>query len=185
MNTPGIDPSRLDMAAFAKRGGFLQGEHSLQAFGRLVDQMHSEPTSEAPVPVVWSASGEVVSGRAGNPEIWLSLKVDTRVRLVCQRCLEPVFADLAVDRRFHFVEGEQQAAALDAESDDDVLTLSRRLNLIDLIEDELVLALPLVPRHPDCALRHAGTANTEGTETPVNPFEVLSGWKTRAADDGG
>jgi uncharacterized protein len=184
MDSPNLDPSRLDVAAFAKRGGSLQGEHSLQVFGRLLDQMHPDMASHTPVPVVWSAAGEVVSPRAGGAEIWLSLKVDARIGLVCQRCLEPVSADLAVDRRFRFVEGEQQAAELDAESDDDVLTLSRRFNLMELIEDELVLTLPLVPRHSDCVLRHAGTADLTGMETAANPFEALSGWKLRAADDG-
>ena len=45
-----------------------------------------------------------------------------------------------------FVRGEDAAAELDAESDFDVLTLTRSLDLRELVEDELLLALPLVPR---------------------------------------
>jgi uncharacterized protein len=178
------DPSRVDIAAFAKRGGCVQGERSLQAFSRLVDQMHPETASDATAPVCWSAAGKLVSQRAGDAQIWLSLKADTRIQLVCQRCLEPVHADLQVDRQFRFVEGEPQAASLDAEIDDDVLALSRRFNLLELIEDELVLALPLVPRHADCTLRHSGDQDLAAIDTPANPFEALSGWKPRSTDDG-
>ncbi len=46
--------------------------------------------------------------------------------------------------------GEEAAAALDAESDDDVLALESSLDLHALVEDELLLALPLVPRHDEC-----------------------------------
>ena len=47
---------------------------------------------------------------------------------------------LRVDRRFFFVAGEDAAASLDAESDDDVLTLEPALDLKSLVEDELLLA---------------------------------------------
>mgnify|MGYP003353005379 CR=1 FL=1 len=45
---------------------------------------------------------------------------------------------------------EQQAAELDAELEDDVLSLERSIDLRELVEDELLLALPLVPRHAEC-----------------------------------
>ena len=45
---------------------------------------------------------------------------------------------------------EGQAEALDAELEDDVLELQRHTDLSELVEDELLLALPLVPRHEDC-----------------------------------
>ena len=57
---------------------------------------------------------------------------------------------LGVDRRLFFVAGEDAAAALDTESDDDVLALEPFLDLRGLVEDELLLALPLVPRHEVC-----------------------------------
>ncbi len=54
---------------------------------------------------------------------------------------------LEAERSIFFVEGEDAAAALDAESEDDVLALTPALDLEALIEDELLLALPLIPRH--------------------------------------
>jgi uncharacterized protein len=56
-----------------------------------------------------------------------------------------------VARTLRFVPTEEEAARLDeAEEEEDVLALPRALNLHELIEDELILALPLVPRHEQC-----------------------------------
>ena len=84
------------------------------------------------------------------PEIWLALKADATVLLQCQRCLLPLAESVHVDRHFRFVADEDTAAMLDDEIEDEVLVLARSLNLRDLVEDEILLALPLVPRHEDC-----------------------------------
>jgi uncharacterized protein len=57
---------------------------------------------------------------------------------------------LEVHPSLRFVHGEAQAEALDENSDEDVLALTPTLDLRPLVEDELILALPLVPRHPTC-----------------------------------
>jgi uncharacterized protein len=54
------------------------------------------------------------------------------------------------ERRLFFVEGEAAAAALDVDAEDDVLALEPALDLTLLIEDELLLGLPLVARHEVC-----------------------------------
>jgi uncharacterized protein len=54
---------------------------------------------------------------------------------------------LELDRRFLFVARRGQAARLDEEIDDEVLVFARELDLHALLEDELLLDLPLVPRH--------------------------------------
>ena len=53
-------------------------------------------------------------------------------------------------RSIRFVHGADLAQQLDEESEEDVLALSAALDLRELIEDELILALPLVPRHDVC-----------------------------------
>ena len=58
--------------------------------------------------------------------------------------------DIQIDRNFMFVHGEAAAAQLDAETDDDVLEMPRVLDLRELVEDEILLAMPLVPRHDVC-----------------------------------
>jgi uncharacterized protein len=86
----------------------------------------------------------------GEPQLWLHLHAQASVLLECQRCLQPFVQALEVDRRVRFVRDEALAEQLDEHSDDDVLALPRRLDLHELLEDELILALPLVPRHESC-----------------------------------
>jgi uncharacterized metal-binding protein YceD (DUF177 family) len=85
------------------------------------------------------------------------------------RCLSPSDfgfhnAIRAADRRLRFVDGEDEAARLDEDSDDDVLALPASLDVPALIEDELILALPLVPRHEVCPQPLPMSAADEGAE---------------------
>lgn len=117
--------------------------------------------------------------RGGEPQVWLHLKADTCVQLECQRCLSPVQVAVHAERSFLFVQGEEAAADLDEESEDDVLALTRALDLRSLVEDELLLALPLVPRHevcPEPLPLPAKDAALDSDEKP-NPFAVLASLK--------
>jgi len=101
------------------------------------------------------------------------------VPLQCQRCLQTMTQTLRVDRRFRFVRNEEQAAELDEESDDDVLALPTRLDLVALLEDELILALPIVPRHDSCPqplpIQPAAEADEEAAPHPFAALAALRG----------
>jgi uncharacterized protein len=85
---------------------------------------------------------------------------------------------LQVDRRLFFVEGEDAAAALDTDSEDDVLTLEPAIDLRALIEDELLLALPLVPRHEVCP-EPLPLQGEEAAPAAEHPFAALAALKGR------
>ena len=85
-----------------------------------------------------------------HPEIWLHLRAQTVLPLTCQRCLGPVDTAFAVERSFRFVPDEEMAAAQDEQSEEDVLALSRSFDLVELVEDELLMEMPLAPRHEVC-----------------------------------
>jgi uncharacterized protein len=102
------------------------------------------------------------------------------IRRECQRCLQAVVLPLAVDRSLRFVDDEATAAALDADSEDDVLVASRQFDLQALVEDELLLAMPLVPMHESCPEPLPGAA-AEGKEAPrTHPFAALAALKRGA-----
>jgi uncharacterized protein len=143
-----IDPLKLDVAALAAEHGELAGQWPLAQLPRLAES--ALPEASAGAEVHWQARGELRPVTGGAAEVWLHLRADVRLALVCQRCLGPVQETVALDRWLRFVSDEQQAAALDAELEDDVLSLERVMNLRELVEDELLLALPLVPRHAEC-----------------------------------
>jgi len=175
-----FDPQRLDVEAFARDGVSLDGQWPLGAFERLREAQM--PGGDVPHPVGWSARGERQQPRVGEPELWLHLQASARLALQCQRCLQPVDTPLQVDRRIRFVRGEEEAATLDADIDDDVLALTRSLDLRELIEDELLLALPLVPRHERCPAPLPAPTDElpESAERP-NPFAVLAGLKGKGS----
>ena len=146
---------------------------------RLCGEAHPEARPDAEGQLRWQVTGEGRAVRGGGAEIWLHLKADASLALVCQRCLQPVVAGLRVERSFRFVADEQQALAIDADIEEDVLVLSRSFDMIELVEDECLLALPLVPRHEVCPQPLTAAPDPVGLEERKNPFEVLGELKLK------
>lgn len=90
---------------------------------------------------------------------------------------------MAVDHSIRFVKDEAAAAELDADSEDDVLALSRQFDLMGLIEDELIMALPIVPRHEHCPTDVASLMNAESEALPpgTEPEQAAEGQATTAS----
>jgi len=178
-----FDPFRLDVEAFAKEGATLAGRWPLAQLDRLAESALAEPGSNVDATagreVTWQVRGELRALRGGESQIWLQLNAHTELPLECQRCLKPVVSAVDTERSFLFVRGEDAAAQLDADSEDDVLALTRALDLRELIEDELLLALPLVPRHEVCPspLPMSAADDEAAAEAPPHPFAGLAALK--------
>ncbi len=175
-----FDPRALDLPGLCRKGVSVSGQAALAAMPRLAAALAAPADGAA----AWSAQGELRPVTGGTPETWLHLEATARVPLQCQRCLQLLSEAVAVDRRFRFVAGEDEAARLDEESEDDVLVLQPRLNLLELLEDELILALPLVPRHEVCPqpLPMPADVSVEGPaddEPAPNPFAALAALRGR------
>jgi uncharacterized protein len=177
MNRPraSLDPRRLDVRPFAEAGAALEGELPQRSLTRLVESLLPLPGDGEPAAVRWRATGEVRPVAGGPPQVWLRLRAETEVALECQRCLQPMRQSLTVDRAFRFAADEDEAARLDEELDDDVLVLSRAFDLPALVEDELILALPIVPRHEDCPQPlPLPAAAPDADDAAPNPFAALA-----------
>jgi uncharacterized protein len=156
------DPRHLDVAMVAKKAASLTGTFDGAAMVRLQEPSALPSDAQALPPITWSVRGEHKARAGGEPLLWMHLKAHATVARTCQRCLQPVLMPLAVDNRLRFVIGEDEAARLDAELDEDVLALEPKLDLMTLVEDELLLAVPPVPSHEDCAMPwHAADALPE------------------------
>jgi uncharacterized protein len=169
---------RLDVKSFAEEGATLAGQEPLRVHERLLSETQGRG---AETPVTWSASAQIRNPQHVQPQVWLHLRTGTTLSLVCQRCLKPVDVPVHVDRWFRFVGDEETAAAEDDESEEDVLALSRSFDLMELVEDELLMEMPLVPRHETCPPVHLEVAdeNFEGSSARhENPFAVLGRLKT-------
>lgn len=173
-----LDPKRLDVATLASEGGTLAGEWPLSELDRLAEAQDGD--GDPATPVRWQAQGAraILEGAGTQPMV--RLDADATVSLVCQRCLQPMAWPLRADRTIFFVEGEYAAAALDAEVDDDVLAYAPAIDLRGLIEDELLLALPIVPRHAVCPEPLVAPVETSVlADEKENPFAVLAALKDR------
>ena len=83
-----------------------------------------------------------------------------------------------MERSFRFVPDEEMAAAQDEQSEEDVLALSRSFDLVELVEDELLMEMPLAPRHEVCpdagqALGGRSRISTTRRAPRENPFALL------------
>ena len=170
---------RLDVKAFAEEGGQLDGQVALDHFERLMAESQGRGAANT---LTWSAQGELRNPRHVHPEVWLHLQADVVLPLTCQRCLAPVDVPVAVDRSFRFVVDEATAEAEDDASDEDLLVISRSFDLLALVEDELLMDMPVVPRHEQCPEPVKLSAEDPGFEDAAerpHPFAVLGKLKGR------
>lgn len=166
-------PQRLNVAAFAQDGALLTGTVPLSTLSRLAQ----EAASPGNASVQWSARGELQSPTGGVDQVWLHLEAEIGLPMVCQRCMTELAVDLHVEREFRFVADEETAMAMDDEAEEDLLVLDHQFNLIELVEDELLMALPAVPRHVVCPVPvqlHAVDADFDAAlDDKPHPFAVL------------
>ena len=175
---PKFSPRKLAVLNFAKTEAGLESTLQLAQFERLHEFQQSGGEF---VQVHYQARGEMRAAGAGKPAPWLRLTANTRLTLVCQRCLAPVEEEVSFDREFRFVESEEQAQIEDEDAEEDVLALSADFDLMDLLEDELLMALPASPKHAVCPqpvkLRVADLDSDEPRDKP-SPFAALARLKT-------
>ncbi len=111
--------------------------------------------------------------RGNRGESMLELEVGGTLPLACQRCLESVVFDLDINSRLELVPEGSELSQDELEDDTrDFLPVLRELNVVELVEDEILLALPVAPRHEKCGLPGVADAG----ERP-NPFAALVGLK--------
>lgn len=165
-------PQRLDVRAFAEDAAELSGSEPMTAFKRLADEARA-PIQEREI--TWSAEGELRNPHHVQPEVWLHLQADAMLPMTCQRCLEPVEVRLEVDRTFRFVADEATASAEDDDAEEDLLAISRAFDLPALVEDELLMEVPVVPRHEVCPREvPLSVADKDFEEAaPAHPFAAL------------
>jgi uncharacterized protein len=179
------NPRHLDVAAFAGAGAVLERDDAQAGFERLLTETGGRGADRV---VHWHAEGERQEDASGHARHWLHLRAETVLSLTCQRCLEPVDMPLAVERSFRFVSTEAQAEVEDEASEEDVLAISREFDLLALVEDELLMELPLAPTHEACPSRPTlSAADADFEDAPPakpNPFAALAGLRP-GKDEGG
>ena len=176
-----FNPRHLDVKAFAQVGAQLHGQSPLADWPRLLQEQFTDGANGADA-VRWHLQGRMVAVTGGSAQVGLSLQAEVELMQQCQRCLTPVQEKVLAQRDFLFVADEATAEALDEDSEADVLVISRDFDALSLVEDELILALPLVPRHESCPqnlpTEVADEVFEQASERP-HPFAALAALKKR------
>ncbi len=174
------DARHLNIDAFARAQGHIDGSENLTDFGRLFDEAQGDASQKT---VHFTAQGELRTDASSGERVWLILTGEVALPQICQRCLGPVDVAVVFQREFRFVATEELAELEDETSEEDVLVLSRDFNLLELVEDELLMALPVVPKHDVCPgpvkLQVADPDFADEASDKPNPFAVLEQLKNK------
>jgi uncharacterized protein len=152
----------IDGFEFASAGAKQQGIWPASAFPRLRDTLASEVGE-----VGYEIEG--VHDERGRPA--LRLRVNGTLQLRCQRCLEPMPFQVQTDETLVLAGSlaEIHADPADANAPDRVLG-GREMRVRELVEDEVILALPYAPRHESCTPRPS-----QDVDAKTSPFAGLRG----------
>lgn len=168
-------PERVDPWYLCGNNRSFEGRISLDAFTRLRPLLASTD-GEAAFTLRFAKDSEnrpVVKGT-----------VDAQLWLCCQRCLQTFPLAISESLCLGLVVGSDEAASLPSALDP-LRVVDGKLDLADIIEDELILAIPIIPRHAEaeCPIDLTGLELPEEVEpTRENPFSVLENLKHRKSD---
>lgn len=117
-------------------------------------------------------------GRDEFGTAYLDVRVKAPLTLLCQRTLEPFVLPMMVETRLGLIKAEREESALPPGSEPLLVSEDGRLNPSEVIEDELLLVLPLVPVNPDSTLPDEVVGpgpeeSSDGEGRSDNPFAVL------------
>jgi uncharacterized protein len=153
-----------DVFLFARDGRVLEGVLPVSALERLHDLLVTNDGE-----IAYRLEG--FKDKQGNS--LLHLQASGNLPLACQRCLEAVSFDLEVDNLLQLVPEGVELSQDELEDDTrDFLPVAKSLDVAELVEDEILLALPVAARHEKCGLPGAAKAGERG-----NPFAALAGLK--------
>ncbi|NIR61893.1 MAG: DNA-binding protein [Gammaproteobacteria bacterium] len=169
-----VDPFRL-----AEVGRTLQGRLALSRLRRLSDYLIADD-GEAAIEIAFGVDEQGVAFARGRVRAVLMLQ--------CQRCLEPMAWEVDTAFALGFVRSDLEGQRLPPGYEPSLIE-DETVKLADLVEDELILALPQIPRHGEGETCRPGSFEAGPREAPSgeegkgtggdHPFAVLERLKGR------
>lgn len=164
-----LDLNLIDPEVFATEKQVLEGTVKL---GELDERVWShEYLADKDADVSFVLKG----GSDKWQRLFLDLSLKAEIPLICQRCVKPLSFELDETSRIVLFADEQ---SLDEAmlSDDELegMLLEKELDILALIEDQILMAMPYSPRHENC---HNIELETVNHDKP-NPFAALAGLKS-------
>ncbi|SDC12968.1 uncharacterized protein SAMN05216345_101635 [Cupriavidus sp. YR651] len=191
-----FDLRETDLFAFCRKGGNVTGEVVTRDLPRILAETAEDAPASAPEETFRYMLAGFVREEAVEPgepvskRMFLDVTVNGRVWLDCQRCLQVYPEPIATKMRFEVMMSEEAADEAPMDDDElDVIVGSKKFSALDLIEDEVLLALPSAPKHAVCPAVHeslvTGTDGEVEPEAPPeeekrpSPFAALASLKTK------
>ncbi len=166
----------VDVFDLAQTGEARSGVLSIGTMPRLQPQLAAGADGE----VRYTLQGLTDAQR--RPAARLTLHAT--LSLPCTHCDKPVPFVLDAQRDYYFVRDERALEVIDVDdAEEEPLVGDKRFDLAQLIEDELILGLPIAPRHPACQdeieAAEAASGSEAGQAAPTQrPFAVLASLKS-------
>lgn len=163
-------PEHVDPFRYAEQSLGLDGIVHLQDMPRLSTMLYAGKQGDVMVNLTFGIDEQGINYLKGH--------LETTVSLQCQRCLEPLDCEIMSDFTLGIVNTLDEANALSAVYEP-AIAKEGSLGLRELIEDEVLLNLPIIPRHdPDECKVHLPVADAGWEEHDTkNPFHVLASLK--------
>ncbi|MXS84759.1 DUF177 domain-containing protein [Nitrosomonas sp. HPC101] len=158
----------IDTLDFVCNRGSLQGNIPLVGLERLRSYL-ADTAGE----LTYLISGQL--DRHSRP--MLKISVNGNVNLSCQRCLKKMEYGLDLETELLLARNEDELSRYDEDIFVDAIYASSELSIQLLIEDEVILGLPISPRHQNVQCHVSTKAEIHTTATKEHPFTVLASLK--------
>jgi uncharacterized protein len=178
-----VDPRNFDLFEFARSGRQAAGVVRVSQLTRMLNEVPAQ-APERDTAFTWQAEGSTQPELQGDgtegPQPYLRLAIHGVAWLECQRCLAPYEQAFNVDAVYRIVNTEAEAEEFPLDDDEfEVIVGSRQFDLVELIEEELLLSLPVVPTHDVCPEVHeslvSGVSGPDGLSDEAAPDDVEEG----------
>jgi uncharacterized protein len=169
-------PEQIDPFRLARQRRVLSGQIDIVRMKRLVPLLYSSEGA-ARVELEFGIDTDMhVQYLRGN------LSVD--LQMSCQRCLQPMSQHVETAIALGLATTRRQADEMPTHYEP-LLVENETIFLVDVIEDELLLALPIVTMHPpNACTAQAATSNDAPESRKENPFAKLAQLKNRTSGKG-
>lgn len=159
-------PLQLDAQQFARAQGSLSGEAPAAAFDRLAKECVNGQGR-----IRWELDGS----EDDDGVCWIEVDLSGSMMLQCQRCLDGVEFRVDSFSRLRLVPAGEPWGDEDLEDDSyEALELGGLLDTRTLVEDEVLLSLPIIPLHEQCGIPAVAEGEAARPAADVaSPFAAL------------
>jgi uncharacterized protein len=166
-------PKQVDPIRLADSTAELKGSLPIKSMSRLVDSLMA-PDGDAAVNLQFGVDRQGFRHIKGQVQATLTLQ--------CQRCLQPFPYEIVSDFQYGLVDSEKESSLLPGYYDP-VVVQEGTLHIPDMVEEELIVNLPIVSMHDpnDCEVKLplfvAGDEATQSATEKASPFKVIESLK--------